>query len=293
MSTNEEISENFTAQICELEALQSVYPKELVITDHGVLADINEFIRNPKQELPQRLEYAIEISLNGGSIELLISLSSNYPNEKPDVYSRSSVLNRTQQLLLNQALSNVVKQQAEGESCIYALISWLQDNGEEYLAASNKDQEKDVDDRDKNKVEKPINFARYWIYSHHIYGKEKRKDVIALAKENSVTGFCLAGKPGIICMEGNFEDCDYCWQKLKSMNWHKILIRLIEKEEDCENVDSLRKFNDFQEISFPSSERHNDMGKVRKYLVEHKSQHVFKELFGIEGKSTELIINKT
>lgn len=64
MSTYEEISENLTAQVYELEALQSVYPKELVIGDHGVLAHINEFIKNPMNEVPQKLEYSIEISLN-------------------------------------------------------------------------------------------------------------------------------------------------------------------------------------------------------------------------------------
>lgn len=65
MSTYEEVSKNLTAQIYELEVLQSVYPRELVIADHGVLADINDFINRPIEELPQKLEYSIKISLNG------------------------------------------------------------------------------------------------------------------------------------------------------------------------------------------------------------------------------------
>ncbi|XP_017791111.1 PREDICTED: RWD domain-containing protein 2A [Habropoda laboriosa] len=290
MSTYEEINENLTAQICELEALQSVYPKELVITDHGVLADINNFIKNPMQELPQRLEYSIGISMNGGTIELLISLSSNYPKQKPEVYVRSSSLNRTQQLLLNQALSNVVEHQEEEEPCIYMLISWLQDNSEDYLAATIMNQRKESNNsKQKEKQEKSRGFARYWIYSHHIYSKIKRRNVATLAKENSITGFCLAGKPGIICMEGAYNDCDYCWQKIKSMNWHKILVKLLEKEEDCKDIDIMRKFNNFQEISFPVSECSNDMSQMLKYLIEHKSQYAFKQLFGIEGRLPELL----
>ncbi|XP_043261010.1 RWD domain-containing protein 2A [Colletes gigas] len=288
MSTNEKTRENLMVQIYELEALESVYPKELVIADHGTLADINDFIKNPAQEHPQRLEYSIELPMNGGTIELLVSLPANYPEEKPEIYARGSSLNRTQQLLLNQALNNVVNHQEEHEPCIYMLISWLQDNGDDYIVASNVNQRKDYDIEDKrNKKAGSTIFARYWIYSHHIYSKFKRRDIIAMAIENSVTGFCLAGKPGIICMEGILEDCDYCWQKIKSMNWHKILIKLLEKEENC-NIDNMRKFNDFQEISFPSSERHNNMGQLFKYLTEHKLQYAFKELFGIEGKSIEL-----
>ncbi|XP_050493193.1 RWD domain-containing protein 2A isoform X3 [Bombus huntii] len=276
--------------VCELETLQSIYPKELRITDHGVLADINEFIKNPMQELPRRLEYSIEIPLDNGSIELLISLSSNYPKEKPEVYARSSFLNRTQQLLLNQTLSDILEHQEENEPCIQVLVLWLQDNGENFLTNSNRNLNKELTPKHRKKDQKnSTDFTRYWIYSHHIYSKYKRNKIVDLAEENSLTGFCLAGKPGVICIEGAFEDCDYCWQKIKSMNWQKILLRLIEEEKDCKDMmDIMRKFKDFQEIFFTTSGRHNDMNQVLKYLIEHKSQHVFQELFDVEVKCTEL-----
>ena len=290
MSTYEEIKENLTAQVCELETLESIYPKELRITERGVLADINEFVRNPMQELPQRLEYSIKIPFNNEYIELFISLSSNYPKEKPEVYARSSFLSRTEQLLLNQSLSDILEHQEENEPCIQVLILWLQDNGENFLIKSNKNLYTEVITRYKNKDQNnSTSFTRFWIYSHHIYSKHKRKKIIELAEENSLTGFCLAGKPGVICIEGAFEDCDYCWQKIKSMNWQKILLKLVEEEKDCKDMmDIMRKFSDFQEIFFTISGRHNDMSQVLKYLMEHKSQHVFKELFSIEVKCTEL-----
>ena len=71
-------------------------------------------------------------------LELFISLSSNYPKEKPEVYARSSFLSRTQQLLLNQSLSDILEHQEENEPCIQVLIMWLQDNGENFLIKSNK-----------------------------------------------------------------------------------------------------------------------------------------------------------
>ncbi|CAL1685474.1 unnamed protein product [Lasius platythorax] len=287
MSTPGVVTENLTAQVNELQALQSVYPSELVVADYGVLADINEYIECSDREPPRWLEYAIAIPLNGKNIELLVNLPTNYPQEQPDVYARSSRLDRTQQCLLNKELSVIVKTQEAGEPCIYTLISWLQDNAETYLEASVCNQAVKCNDTSKNDTEETqtaVTFSRYWIYSHHIYSKFKRRDVANLAKENSITGFCLAGKPGIICMEGSLEDCDYCWQKIKTMNWHRILIKLLEKEEDCNDVDSMRRFTDFQEISFPTTERHNNMGQLLKYLTDHNCQHAFKELFGIEGK---------
>jgi hypothetical protein len=57
-------------------------------------------------------------------------------------------------------------------------------------------------------------FARYWIYSHHIYSKIKRREILDLANEFSITGFCLPGRPGIICAEGLAGDCNEWWQKV-------------------------------------------------------------------------------
>ncbi|KAL6265403.1 hypothetical protein P5V15_002199 [Pogonomyrmex californicus] len=290
MSTPEEVTESLTTQVNELQALQSVYPTELTVADHGVLADINEYIECPDRDLPRWLEYAITIPLNGENIELLVTLPTNYPKEQPEVYARGSSLDRTQQCLLNKELSAIVEVQETGEPCIYTLISWLQDNAEVYLKASTCNQVKHnrLANRISTEDQAAMDFSRYWIYSHHIYSKFKRRDVANLAKENSITGFCLAGKPGIICMEGTLEDCEYCWQKIKTMNWHKILVKLLEKEKDCNDVDSMRKFTDFQEVSFPTTERHNDMGQLLKYLTDHDCQHAFKELFGIEGKFSKL-----
>ncbi|KYN06037.1 PREDICTED: RWD domain-containing protein 2A [Cyphomyrmex costatus] len=290
MSTPEEVIESLTAQVNELQALQSVYPTELTVMDHGVLADINKYIEFPNHEPPRWLEYAIAVSMNDKSIELLVSLPTNYPKEQPEVYVRSSCLDRTQQCLLNKDLSVIVKAQEAGEPCIYTLISWLQDNIETYLEASVCNQAIKHSDANTSGTEDRITvvFSRYWIYSHHIYSRFKRRDVINLAKENSITGFCFSGKPGIICIEGTLEDCNYCWQKIKAMNWQKILIKLMEKEEDCSNVDNMRKFTEFEEISFATNERHNDMGQLLKYLTDHDCQHAFKELFGIEGKFGKL-----
>ncbi|XP_066595621.1 RWD domain-containing protein 2A [Prorops nasuta] len=291
MSFYEEIKENLTTQLLELEVLQSVYPKELIITDHGTLADINCFIERMSKELPQRLEYLLELPIANGMLELEVSLPCDYPFETPEVYARMSLLDRTQQMLLNKALVAQSELQEKGEPCIYALIAWLQDNIESYIKVSKGCHKRNTNENKNKSKSSTSAFARYWIYSHHIYSKFKRRDITSIAKENSLTGFCLAGKPGIVCIEGTQEDCEYCWQKVKTMNWHKILVKFIETFEMVDNKDAIcmRKFSDFEEVSFPSSDRHSDMGQLLKYLTKHNCQHAFKELFGIEGKS----VNKT
>ncbi|XP_063989199.1 RWD domain-containing protein 2A [Diachasmimorpha longicaudata] len=284
MSDVMKIREYLATQVIELETLQAVYPDELVITDHGALADINQFISGGQHDNPGRLAYSIKITVPEGSVDLHVTLPPDYPGVSPDVYARGSALDRTQQTKFNDALIGFAKTQDPDEPCIYAIISWMQDHLDGYLKDSRKNSEKD-NRKNKKKISKPKVFGRYWIYSHHIYSNIKRKDMADEAKECQLSGFCLAGKPGIICVEGALEDCEYWWQKIKVMNWHKILLKLVEEENlDGKDVNTMRKFTEFQEISFPTTDKHNDMGQLLKYLTEHQSQHVFKEFFGVEGK---------
>lgn len=70
MSRPKEVTENLRAQVDELQILQSVYPNELVVADHGVLADINGYIEHPDGDPPRWLEYAIAIPLMNGVINI-------------------------------------------------------------------------------------------------------------------------------------------------------------------------------------------------------------------------------
>lgn len=74
------------------------------------------------------------------------------------------------------------------------------------------------------------------------------------------------------------------------MNWKRIICK---KKEVCKlvvaNIDSLRKFPTFSEISFESGkgksrECHMDMGEFYQYLSEHSCSYVFKDYFGVDGK---------
>ncbi|KAK0159011.1 hypothetical protein PV328_009943 [Microctonus aethiopoides] len=291
MSNINVLRENLTNQIVELETLQSVYPDELTILDHGILADINEFIDGKHDIVPQSLEYSVKVIAPEGNIDLFITLPTNYPAIKPNVYARSSLLDREQQLKLNEAVLKFINDETNTEeTCIYSIILWVQDNLDDYVKKSMKKNNEHTKDK-LEIINKPIIFARYWIYSHHIYSNIKRKIIMDEAKENSLSGFCLVGKPGIICIEGEIKECEYWWQKIKVMNWHKILLKLIEQENlDTGEMNNKRKFDGFHQISFITTDKHNDMGQLLKYLTEHDCQYVFKDFFGVEGKLRELTL---
>merc|ERR1712126_151543 len=118
--------------------------------------------------------------------------------------------------------------------------------------------------------------CRYWIYSHHIYSKVKRKNILDLASDYCLTGFCLPGKPGVICVEGSPRNCVDWWSLVRSWNWQRINIQI---HEDCDK-NKERIFSTFEEIGVvKNTERsnHMDMGEFQKYLENHNCQWVFKE----------------
>uniref|UniRef100_A0A1A8F9Z2 RWD domain containing 2B n=1 Tax=Nothobranchius korthausae TaxID=1143690 RepID=A0A1A8F9Z2_9TELE len=139
-------------------------------------------------------------------------------------------------------------------------------------------------------------FSRLWIYSHHIYNKSKRKNILEWSKELGLSGFSMPGKPGIVCVEGPQSACEEFWSRVKVLTWKKIMIRhredisldrQSEDSETIESVDSLRKFTGFEEAMFdPHGNRgnHMDLGQLYQFLNDKGCCDVFQIYFGIEGR---------
>ena len=83
----------------------------------------------------------------------------------------------------------------EGEAVLVAVVSWMQEQGETLLAPDFEEK------ADVQAIAGPQKMLRFWVYSHHIYSKVKRKDLQGLASDLRLTGFVLPGKPGVMCVE--------------------------------------------------------------------------------------------
>lgn len=264
-------------QLSELELFQSMYPKpeEVCLTDRTILDVINSFITHNSEYTPPHLDFVLNITINGMKVEMCINLPSFYPNEEPDVYVRCNSLNRHQESKLNADLTNYIKVLPhDGDTCLYTILSWVQDN------IQNIENITDCDVDDNDQTETDVKFARYWIYSHHIFNKKKRELIISHAKECDLTGFCLPGKPGVICVEGDESSCKDFWKMVKSMSWKKIVIRQTEVY-DIEERKSNQKFHIFEEFHFDNvTARGSNKSSCSKYLEQHGLSQFLKDLFG-------------
>ncbi|CAH1264158.1 RWDD2B [Branchiostoma lanceolatum] len=279
-------------QLSEIELLGSMFPGqgELVLDDPATVADVRQYVDGQTDTPPAaRLEFTVNLKLQEPQqFSIQCSFPHDYPEALPDISIWTSCITRQGQSQLNLELSQYLQTLPSGELYVNSVLEWVQDNVSRFLGPVSP-----------TKEISPANaasttFARYWIYSHHIQSKFKRRDLNEWAGKLAVTGFYLPGKPGIICVEGGKERCEEYWKWVRELNWKKISLRHHEETEiaDGQTVDGLRKFQGFGEKVFGAHNFHGrnfhmDLGEFYQFLKEHQCETIYAILFGIEGKSTE------
>lgn len=296
------LRENLELQLSEVEMLRSMYPGEDELKlDDQVLIDIQDFCSGKTNEIPNGLNFLLAIHPDCESesyservaIDLSCYFPQEYPNIKPELFARSQNLNRDIQKELNVDLNSHISRLDCGELCTLPAVQWIQENGDQYIKRSRTEKSAPLTENNSHgsecKSKKGTSFLRMWLYMHHIYSKTKRKDILQWASDYNLTGFCLPGKPGVVCLEGNEYNVEEYFSRLRRLNWKKITCRHREKGTENKSVDDQRKFTGFVELFFEihgTRENHMDMGQFLHYLEQHELGYIFQILFGIEGKST-------
>jgi len=273
-------------QLEEYELLKSMYsnPGEFQTDNPFLVNDIEAYLTGERASIDEKLDYRIKLQMDTIKIELSVILSKNYPIlEQPMLIIRTDTLSKQQEKILRSAIENYIETEVDkSEPYMFQVISWLQDNINELVqipANSNDENDKADDDI------KPL-MERVWLWSHHIYSKTKRQDIIKLTKDYDLNGFMWSGKPGVICFEGISDNVEDVVKNVKTWSWQKL--KIVKTETAYEDPEDFFRFKGFQEISIDENERNEkesgrmDNSAFFKYLESHKSGYMKKELFGFE-----------
>lgn len=102
--------------------------------------------------------------------------------------------------------------------------------------------------------------VRVWFYFPSLSTREKRDDLVNHAPSYSLTGFVLAGKPGVLCLEGSSKNVDSYMRYIKTESWgdipshqKKVSERYREEGEEVKRV-----FTGMQEITESLGERRGE-----------------------------------
>ncbi|KAM4044890.1 RWD domain-containing protein 2B isoform 1-T2 [Anomaloglossus baeobatrachus] len=289
--------EEAEAQLSEVDLLSSMFPseEEFSVTDQLALAELRDYTERRAAVTPTfQVQFTLTMKLGDADavqhvLSLHCSYPPHYPNVPPEIVVRSPSLVRTQQAQLNSDLSAYLRSNCTGDVCVLSAIEWVQDNADIYL-----DTAPPTDSQKGAAASEDAIFTRLWIYSHHIYNKQKRKYILEWSKELGLSGFSMPGKPGIVCVEGAQEPCEEFWSRIRKLTWKRILIR---HREDVPlssstsgtqtEIQKLRKFPALEEKAFDvhgSRGNHMDLGQLYQFLQEKGCAEVFPMYFGIEGR---------
>lgn len=276
------LRESLRKQLEEYELLNSIYsmPGEFQSDNPYLVTVIQEFLNGTRSRVDEKLDFRIKFQISEKiKIELSIILGQYYPSiETPMFTIRTDTLSKSQEKMVKQAIENFIETEVDkSEPYIYQVFNWLQDNIEDIVSSSANENKVTNETEDI-----PAMLERVWIWSHHIYSKIKRHDILKLCKNYQLSGFMWPGKPGVICLEGSVDNVQEVLRAIKSWQWQKL--KIIKVENSCD--ENFLRFSGFEEILTSDGSNGEDVkmdtGMFFKYLDAHKSSNMKMEIFGFD-----------
>ncbi|KAM0214170.1 hypothetical protein ACHAPA_006611 [Fusarium lateritium] len=152
---------------------------------------------------------------------------------------------------------------------ILSVIEHIKESASQHLSSLRQAEE-------ANTTSKDISIVRVWFYFPSISTRAKRDDFINYGPGYGLTGFLLAGKPGILCLEGGSIAIDDFMKFIKTESWGDIPAhhKKVSERYREEGADLQRAFPDMQEITDMIEKRgvrgnRGDMKALEAWLVEY------------------------
>jgi hypothetical protein len=274
------------AQLDQIALLQAMYPSadEMLIDEQtdALLADLRCWCEDtstrqptipPIVSLPLTLRVSAEVQHARISMSIEIPLTQTHDSLEPP-HPRLRV--RQPDWLTKAELAHVSSNLPEDD--IVAAIEHVRHQATQALARSTR----------QNPVECvtcEAALVRVWFYFPSISTREKRDDIVKTAPGYGLTGFLLAGKPGILCLEGGAQEIDDYMKFIKTESWgnipsqHKKVSEVYRQEGEGLS----RSFSDMEEITNQLEKRgersnRGDMKALERFLAERGLQDAFSKV---------------
>jgi hypothetical protein len=284
-------------QLGQIDLLMAMYAPDDSVSIEASSLDLIETLREwcdgSEDEVPKILASSIDVLLNldlsdidslAGDdprpLQLSLTVPLRYDGElemdPPAIKARLQQpvwMSKTQVAQLNMDLP---------EEDILTVIEHVKEAALEYSAQSTQAPVEANGLFDKNA---PL--VRAWFYFPSISTRAKRDDLINFAPAYGLTGFLMAGKPGILCLEGGSTAIDDFMKFIKTDSWGDIPSQHKKVSERYRQTDAdlVRVFGGMEEITETVGERRgeranrSDMKALELWLVERGLGVAFGKLF--------------
>jgi hypothetical protein len=178
---------------------------------------------SPAGDLEAVVRVALDEQDGDGGSPRVIEVAAALPLDAPVRLSvrQPAFLPRAEFTDLEAGLPAISEDNAAGDA-ILAAIQYVRTTGSELAAqVAERAAERDAasggqDDQDDGEL------SRVWLWLPGLETREKRRDLVEYAPAYGLTGFVLAGKPGLICLEGGGKAADRYMADIKSTSWGDV-----------------------------------------------------------------------
>lgn len=167
---------------------------------------------SPAPAPPVQIEMSVTVPLSSTEGGLALALAEppplTYSLRQPSWMSRAQVAELGGRMPMDDIL---------------AAFDYIQDNAPGYYHQHQQHRQQQYHHQEPSQISEdggPL--LRVWFYFPSLSTREKRKDLVSYAAGYGLTGFVLAGKPGVLCLEGTSGNVDGYMNAIKNESWGDI-----------------------------------------------------------------------
>lgn len=252
------------SQLSTIELLKAMFPSpgELEIPESTTecITSLQNWCQDPTStppKVPPSVSFTVSLPISNGEKTIQVNLSVPLECQNPAVDQPPSLgyTLRQPDWLSKAEVAQLAASIAADNDALEA-FEHIQAEASRFLEAkrSQADSSQETDNETTSRAGAPL--VRVWFYFPSLSTRKKRDDMVSLAPEYGLTGFVLAGKPGVLCLEGASRDIDAYMSFIKTHSWGDIPSHQKKVSERFREVEGVQRvFGDMVEITDSLGER--------------------------------------
>ncbi|KAF1918760.1 hypothetical protein BDU57DRAFT_119788 [Ampelomyces quisqualis] len=273
-------------QLGQIDLLLAMYPEETTIDEGSqntmdVLRDVDDASLNGTFATAPSVLIVLQVTITEEPIKQMLDLDFIFPfsyeNSMPPEDPPDFKVRIRQPYWLNRAATNQLMADLPTEEDLLGTIEHIKEAAAEQLEQATNTTAALITANSGT-----LDLVRVWFYFPSISTRSKRDDFIIHAPSYRLTGFLYAGKPGLLCVEGDSQSIDDYMKFIKTESWGDIPAHHKKVSERYrETKDVKRVFPDMTEITDMVGERRGqranrgDMKAMEEWLTERTLGNAF------------------
>jgi len=281
-------ADSMESQLSTVDLLTAMFPSpgELDIPESTTLCieKLRDWCQDPTSEpsgIPSSLLLAVCLPIADGQRTIQVNISIPLRCDDPAIDQPPS-LNyslRQPEWMSKAEVAGLVAAMPQDD--LFGAFEYIQEEASQFLERQTQ-QALFAETEDITNRSGPI--VRVWFYFPSLSTREKRDDMVNNAPAYSLTGFVLAGKPGVLCLEGESADINAYMSFIKTHSWGDIPSHQKKVTERFRETEVQRVFSRMEEITDSLGERggkranRGDMQALEAWLHDRGLQEAFENV---------------